>query len=153
MSRHGTQTRRCRCLELPGPSYLPANFLRGGLPEDGTAPALTAKEQQRLAVNGLFFSRGLGYLRQAQTRPQTLGYSLADSPAGLLAWIYEKLAHWSDEYPWSDDEGRHPAPVRARLTADDAFSSSSDLDLDLLVRSRRTYRFTAHLLRRRKPKF
>ncbi|KAF9005507.1 Alpha/Beta hydrolase protein [Cyathus striatus] len=35
---------------------------------------------------------------------QTLGYSLADSPAGLLAWIYEKLVNWTDNYPWNDDE-------------------------------------------------
>jgi hypothetical protein len=26
------------------------------------------------------------------TRPQTIGYSLADSPAGLAAWFYDKLA-------------------------------------------------------------
>jgi pimeloyl-ACP methyl ester carboxylesterase len=31
-----------------------------------------------------------------RTRPQTLGYGLADSPAGQAAWIYEKLAMWSD---------------------------------------------------------
>ena len=28
-------------------------------------------------------------------RPQTLGYSLADSPAGLAAWFYDKFADWS----------------------------------------------------------
>lgn len=39
------------------------------------------------------------------TKPQTLGYSLTDSPVGLLAWIYEKLVEWSDSYPWTDDEG------------------------------------------------
>ncbi|KAH9037761.1 alpha/beta-hydrolase [Lactarius hengduanensis] len=38
------------------------------------------------------------------TKPQTLGFSLADSPVGLLAWIYEKLVAWSDAYPWTDDE-------------------------------------------------
>ncbi len=26
------------------------------------------------------------------TRPQTVGYGLADSPAGLAAWIYDKFA-------------------------------------------------------------
>ncbi|KAF9267373.1 alpha/beta-hydrolase [Marasmius fiardii PR-910] len=31
-------------------------------------------------------------------------YSLADSPVGLLAWIYEKLVNWTDDYPWTDDE-------------------------------------------------
>ncbi|RXW18152.1 hypothetical protein EST38_g7707 [Candolleomyces aberdarensis] len=35
---------------------------------------------------------------------QTLGYSLDDSPVGLLAWIYEKLVNWSDGYSWTDDE-------------------------------------------------
>jgi hypothetical protein len=34
-----------------------------------------------------------------------LGYSLGDSPVGLLAWIYEKLVNWTDDYPWTDDEG------------------------------------------------
>jgi hypothetical protein len=33
-----------------------------------------------------------------------LGYGLADSPLGLLAWIFEKLHDWSDSYPWTDDE-------------------------------------------------
>ncbi|KAG2356322.1 Alpha/Beta hydrolase protein [Suillus spraguei] len=36
--------------------------------------------------------------------PQTLGYGLTDSPVGLLAWIYEKLVVWTDNYNWSDDE-------------------------------------------------
>lgn len=30
---------------------------------------------------------------------------MADSPVGLLAWIYEKLVAWTDGYDWSDDEG------------------------------------------------
>jgi pimeloyl-ACP methyl ester carboxylesterase len=29
------------------------------------------------------------------TRPQTLGYSLADSPVGLAAWFYDKFADWT----------------------------------------------------------
>ncbi|KAJ7207580.1 Alpha/Beta hydrolase protein [Mycena pura] len=47
---------------------------------------------------------GLAYLRLQATKPQTLGYALADSPAGLLAWIYEKLVAWTDGYAWDDDE-------------------------------------------------
>ena len=39
---------------------------------------------------------GSGYARIQGTRPQTLGYSLADSPVGQAAWIYEKLSQWSD---------------------------------------------------------
>ncbi|KAI9064689.1 alpha/beta-hydrolase [Trametes sanguinea] len=47
---------------------------------------------------------GHGYFAMQSTKPQTLGYSLADSPVGLLAWIYEKLVGWTDSYPWTDDE-------------------------------------------------
>ncbi|KAG6879342.1 hypothetical protein C0992_003476, partial [Termitomyces sp. T32_za158] len=48
---------------------------------------------------------GRGYFAEQSTCPQTLGYSLADSPVGLLAWIYEKLVEWTDGYKWDDDEG------------------------------------------------
>jgi pimeloyl-ACP methyl ester carboxylesterase len=37
-----------------------------------------------------------GYSTQQKTRPQTLGYGLADSPAGQLAWILEKFWAWTD---------------------------------------------------------
>lgn len=50
-------------------------------------------------------SHGAGYMAEQSTCPQTLGYSLADSPVGLLSWIYEKLHHWTDKYEWDDDEG------------------------------------------------
>ncbi|KAH8077022.1 alpha/beta-hydrolase [Cristinia sonorae] len=47
---------------------------------------------------------GQGYAGIQQTRPQTHGYSMADSPVGLLAWIYDKLVDWTDNYDWDDDE-------------------------------------------------
>jgi pimeloyl-ACP methyl ester carboxylesterase len=50
-----------------------------------------------------------GYRVQQKTRPQTLGYGLADSPAGQAAWILEKF--WS----WTDNDG---APEDA-LTRDE----------------------------------
>ena len=58
-----------------------------------------------------FAFAGFGYFQEQSTKPQTLGYSLADSPAGLLAWIYEKLVTWTDEYPWGDDEGQSLPPT------------------------------------------
>jgi len=51
-----------------------------------------------------FQKAGNGYYQEQSTQPQTIGYSLADSPAGLLGWIYEKLVNWTDSYPWTDDE-------------------------------------------------
>ena len=64
----------------------------------------TAKEKEGLVRTQWFLNRGSGYLAEHSTQPQTLGYSLADSPVGLLAWIYEKLRNWTDSYPWEDDE-------------------------------------------------
>jgi len=37
-----------------------------------------------------------GYAIEQSTRPQTLGYGLADSPAGQAMWIYEKFWAWTD---------------------------------------------------------
>tara|TARA_R110002094_G_scaffold12128_1_gene22102 strand:- start:1954 stop:3099 length:1146 start_codon:yes stop_codon:yes gene_type:complete len=37
-----------------------------------------------------------GYSKQQSTRPQTVGYGLADSPAGQAAWILEKFWRWTD---------------------------------------------------------
>ncbi|WP_114907894.1 epoxide hydrolase family protein [Ornithinimicrobium murale] len=38
----------------------------------------------------------LGYLHLQATRPQTLAYSLTDSPVAQLAWIAEKFREWTD---------------------------------------------------------
>ena len=69
-----------------------------------------------------FLNEGAGYRWEQETKPQTIGYALADSPVALLAWIYEKLHDWTgpsitllpalhkaltlppDDYPWTSDE-------------------------------------------------
>lgn len=55
-------------------------------------------EEEQEAIEALKTYRKVesGYARQQATRPQTLGYSLSDSPAGQAAWIYEKFERWSD---------------------------------------------------------
>ncbi|KAH9849513.1 alpha/beta-hydrolase [Lenzites betulinus] len=75
----------------------PLAYLKSLLPYD-------QKTLEGLQATGLYRMKGLGYMIQQATKPQTIGYSLADSPAGLLAWVYEKLVAWSDDYPWTDDE-------------------------------------------------
>ena len=65
---------------------------------------LTAREHQGRQRTSWFDYSGFGYNLLQRTKPQTLGYSLSDSPVGLLAWIYEKLHDWTDNYPWTDDE-------------------------------------------------
>ena len=41
------------------------------------------------------YRKGGGYAAMMVTRPQTVGYALADSPAGQAAWIYDKFAAWT----------------------------------------------------------
>jgi pimeloyl-ACP methyl ester carboxylesterase len=43
-----------------------------------------------------FKTEGSGYLAIQNTRPQTIGYGLADSPLLQLAWIAEKIHEWTD---------------------------------------------------------
>lgn len=53
-------------------------------------------EAEALAATAKFANSESAYARVQGTRPQTLGYALADSPAGQAAWIYEKFQNWSD---------------------------------------------------------
>lgn len=57
---------------------------------------ITEQEQQSLDDYDRHRREGTGYSRQQSTRPQTLGYGLADSPVGQLAWIVEKFHAWTD---------------------------------------------------------
>jgi hypothetical protein len=61
-------------------------------------------EEEGIARSKWFQKEGSGYNQIQSTKPQTLGYGLADSPVALLAWVYEKLHDWSDDHPWTDDE-------------------------------------------------
>lgn len=63
-----------------------------GLTTDG----LTATERTWAEETRAFWSTRAAYAKQQATRPQTIGYSLVDSPVGLLAWILDKFAEWTD---------------------------------------------------------
>jgi hypothetical protein len=43
-----------------------------------------------------FTKEGSGYLAIQNSRPQTIGYGLVDSPLVQLAWIAEKVHEWTD---------------------------------------------------------
>jgi hypothetical protein len=49
---------------------------------------------EKIAYEGMnaLYEKGAGYGGMMVTRPPTIGYSLADSPVGLAAWFYDKLA-------------------------------------------------------------
>ena len=57
---------------------------------------LTEAELVRLAEIKQAWSGEQGYFALQSTRPQTLAYSLADSPVGQLAWIVEKFKMWTN---------------------------------------------------------
>ena len=63
-----------------------------GLSTDG----LTADERRWVDDHADFWRNHSAYAKQQWSRPQTIGYSLVDSPVGLLAWILDKFAEWSD---------------------------------------------------------
>jgi pimeloyl-ACP methyl ester carboxylesterase len=62
---------------------------------EGTRP-LTEAESAYVAQVRQWDEVERGYSAVQSTRPQTLGYALNDSPAGLAAWILEKWRAWSD---------------------------------------------------------
>jgi pimeloyl-ACP methyl ester carboxylesterase len=60
-------------------------------------PQPTESDQERAAAEQVatFRESGFGYFLEMATRPQTIGYSLLDSPVGLAAWL---LDHDTDSY-------------------------------------------------------
>ena len=77
---------------------LHSNFITGGppadvaKPEEGVPAGELELREERLAIR----STGRGYSEIQGTKPQTVGYALNDSPAGLAAWIVEKFHGGSD---------------------------------------------------------
>ncbi|KAK4695688.1 hypothetical protein P7C71_g2113, partial [Lecanoromycetidae sp. Uapishka_2] len=89
------------------------NMVRGHAPTFLSNPILATqhtltpysqRDKAGIDRSNWFLKEGSGYRMEQGTKPQTLGYALADSPVGFLAWIYEKLHDWTDSYPWTDDE-------------------------------------------------
>ena len=77
-------------------------------PPDRSAGDITGEERAALADLEERRRTDSGYAAVHGTRPQTIGYSLTDSPAGLCAWIAEKVWAWTD----------HPGDLDEVLTAD-----------------------------------
>jgi pimeloyl-ACP methyl ester carboxylesterase len=71
---------------------------------DPHAAPRTPAEHDFCARNDAFWRDEGGYKAIQATKPQTLGYGLNDSPAGLAAWIAEKWRSWADSA--GDIDGR-----------------------------------------------
>lgn len=97
-----TETQHCAAIHINMPIVAP---------DPDTMAELTPMEQAALVDMGTYMEKGSGYSKQQSTFPQTLGYGLADSPVGQMAWVVEKF------YMWTDCEAngtRHPENVLTR---------------------------------------
>lgn len=73
---------------------------------DATAEEGATEEERRYAEEIAVWAREeAGYIWIQGSRPQTLAYGLADSPAGLAAWIAEKF------HQWTDHDGDHETAI------------------------------------------
>ena len=59
-------------------------------------PGVELDDAERAFLASVASPAESGYAHQQGTRPDTLAAALIDSPSGLLAWIAEKIAAWSD---------------------------------------------------------
>jgi pimeloyl-ACP methyl ester carboxylesterase len=57
---------------------------------------LDEEEREYVASGHRWQASEGGYMHEQSTRPDTLAVGLGDSPAGLAAWIVEKLVRWTD---------------------------------------------------------
>jgi pimeloyl-ACP methyl ester carboxylesterase len=71
------------------------NLLVASLGLEDQLPAESEQERAALDAVSTFTKDGFGYFLEQSTRPETIGYSLLDSPAGLAAWL---LDHDTDSY-------------------------------------------------------
>jgi epoxide hydrolase len=76
----------------PGAAALFLSFM-GGAVDGGDLPS---DERARVEQLRQYAEDARGYLEIQRTRPQTLAYSLSDSPVGQLAWITEKFKEWTN---------------------------------------------------------
>ncbi len=91
----GTSVSTSLALQRPG-RLLGIHLIPPLVPPGRNADDLTSRERAALADLDERSRTGSGYSAVQGTRPQTIGYSLADSPTGLCAWIVEKLWAWTD---------------------------------------------------------
>jgi pimeloyl-ACP methyl ester carboxylesterase len=71
------------------------NLLSGAIGLKDQLPAQTEQERAAHDAINTFMRDGFGYFLEQSTRPQTIGYSLLDTPVGLAGWM---LDHDTDSY-------------------------------------------------------
>lgn len=89
-------------IHLNMPAVVPADIARTLAAGDPAPARLSAKERAAFDQLEAFYRDNSAYAAMMNTRPQTIGYSLVDSPVGMAAWMYEKIGQWT--YPAGDPE-------------------------------------------------
>jgi epoxide hydrolase len=69
-------------------------FIPWGDVDPAELETFTDEERARLGRIQRFQSEGSAYFQMHATRPQTIAYSLADSPVGQLAWAVDRMQAW-----------------------------------------------------------
>ncbi len=89
-----------RIIALKDPTHvagLHLNFCTTGAPPGTTrTPVCLPTELKLMQERNAYMENERAYQQIQGTKPQTLGYGLNDSPAGLAAWIIEKFRAWCD---------------------------------------------------------
>ena len=76
---------------------LHSNMIIAAPPEDEAQRNRATPEELALTgARAAYMQNETGYQQIQGTKPQTLGYGLNDSPAGVAAWIVEKFHGWTD---------------------------------------------------------
>lgn len=82
-------------IHLNMPATVPAEIAQALQNGDPVPAGLSAKEKAAFASLHKLYRKGAGYAGMMVTRPQTLGYGLTDSPAGLAAFFLDKFNDWT----------------------------------------------------------
>jgi pimeloyl-ACP methyl ester carboxylesterase len=77
------------------PATVPADVAKAMSAGEPAPARLTQVEKAAYDSLSTFFSKNGAYGAMMTTRPQTVGYGLSDSPAGLAAWMFDKFNQWT----------------------------------------------------------
>jgi pimeloyl-ACP methyl ester carboxylesterase len=77
------------------PATVPARVATALQNGEPAPTGLSAKEQAAFGSLRKLYTKGSGYAGMMVTRPQTLGYGLADSPVALAAFFLDKFNEWT----------------------------------------------------------
>ena len=83
-------------IHLTMPATIPSELVKPINAGDPAPSGLSASEAEAYHAMSTFFGRNAAYGGMMVTRPQTTGYLLSDSPTALAAFLYEKIAEWSE---------------------------------------------------------